>query len=87
MRTPLYKQLSEQLADQIRQGIYKTAEKLPSVRNLAKQQLVDLIYEDDLPFIEDDIYGDLGYSEQRPKAVKAFDTRGQVLLCSSVSKV
>jgi len=52
-----------------------------------KKMLVDLIYEYDIPFIEDDIYGELGYSEQRPKAVKAFDTRGQVLLCSSVSKV
>jgi len=52
-----------------------------------KKKLVDLIYEYDIPFIEDDIYGELGYSEQRPKAVKAFDTRGQVLLCSSVSKV
>jgi len=53
----------------------------------SKKMLVDLIYEYDIPFIEDDIYGELGYSEQRPKAVKAFDTRGQVLLCSSVSKV
>jgi len=52
-----------------------------------KRKLVDLLYEYDIPFIEDDIYGDLGYSEQRPKAVKAFDTKGQVLLCSSVSKV
>lgn len=52
-----------------------------------KQLLVDLLYEYDIPFIEDDIYGELGYSEHRPKAVKAFDTRGQVLLCSSASKV
>lgn len=52
-----------------------------------KQQLVSLLYEYDIPFIEDDIYGELGYSDQRPKAVKAFDTKGQVLLCSSVSKV
>jgi DNA-binding transcriptional MocR family regulator len=42
MSTPLYKQLSEQLAGQIRQGIYKTAEKLPSVRQLAKQQNVSV---------------------------------------------
>lgn len=52
-----------------------------------KQQLVNLLYEYDIPFIEDDIYGELSYSERRPKAVKAFDTRGQVLLCSSASKV
>ena len=55
--------------------------------DINKKQLVELIYQYDIPFIEDDIYGELGYSEQRPKAVKAFDTRGQVLLCSSVSKV
>jgi len=52
-----------------------------------KQKLVQLLYEYDVPFIEDDIYGELAYSEQRPKAVKAFDTKGLVLLCSSVSKV
>jgi len=51
------------------------------------KKLVDLINEYDIPFIEDDIYGELGYSEQRPKAVKSFDTNGLVLLCSSVSKV
>ena len=52
-----------------------------------KKRMVELINEYELPFIEDDIYGDLGYSEHRPKAVKAFDTEGRVLLCSSVSKV
>ena len=51
-----------------------------------KRQLIELINHYDIPMIEDDIYGDLGYETARPKAVKAFDTRGQVLLCSSVSK-
>lgn len=51
-----------------------------------KQALLDIIYQYDVPLIEDDIYGDLGYGAQRPKAVKAFDNKGQVLLCSSVSK-
>jgi DNA-binding transcriptional MocR family regulator len=36
--------------------------------------------------LEDDIYGDLAYAVQRPKTVKAFDTKGQVLLYSSISK-
>ena len=51
-----------------------------------KQQLVDLIYQYGIPLIEDDIYGDLGYDNVRPKAVKSFDNKGQVLLCSSTSK-
>jgi len=52
-----------------------------------KQQLVELLYQYDIPFIEDDIYGELGYREQRPRSVKSFDDKGLVLLCSSVSKV
>ena len=51
-----------------------------------KQKLIDLLNEYDLPFIEDDIYGELAYSDNRPKTVKAYDTEGRVLLCSSVSK-
>ncbi|HBR99002.1 MAG TPA: PLP-dependent aminotransferase family protein [Gammaproteobacteria bacterium] len=51
-----------------------------------KQALVDLVGHYDIPLIEDDIYGDLGYSDQRPRAAKSFDTSGRVILCSSVSK-
>jgi DNA-binding transcriptional MocR family regulator len=40
----------------------------------------------DLPLIEDDVYGELVYRSPRPRAIKSWDTRGQVLLCSSVSK-
>ncbi len=40
----------------------------------------------DVPLIEDDIYGELVYASPRPRAIKSWDTRGQVLLCSSVSK-
>jgi DNA-binding transcriptional MocR family regulator len=36
--------------------------------------------------IEDDIYGDLHFSERRPKPLKAWDTDGRVLLCSSFGK-
>ena len=39
-----------------------------------------------VPVIEDDIYGDLCYGSQRPWPIKAFDTTGNVLLCSSFSK-
>lgn len=51
-----------------------------------KRALVDLLDRYDIPLIEDDIYGDLHFAEQRPKAVKAFDKNGRVLLCSSLSK-
>ncbi len=51
-----------------------------------KQQLVALMNRYDKPLIEDDIYGDLHFGPTRPKAIKAFDTEGLVLYCSSYSK-
>lgn len=51
-----------------------------------KQRLWDLLRRYDLTLIEDDIYGDLHFSEQRPKTVKTYDRDGRVMLCSSVSK-
>lgn len=51
-----------------------------------KKSLVDLLNRYDVPLIEDDIYGDLSFEDHRPKAIKAFDTEGRVLYCSSVSK-
>ncbi|MBD2577876.1 PLP-dependent aminotransferase family protein [Oscillatoria sp. FACHB-1406] len=51
-----------------------------------KKQLVELLNRYDIPLIEDDVYGDLYFKGTRPKAIKAFDTEGRVLYCSSVSK-
>ncbi|WP_046246487.1 aminotransferase-like domain-containing protein [Hymenobacter terrenus] len=51
-----------------------------------KQQLVTLLTRWAVPLIEDDIYGELYFGPARPKACKAFDTEGWVLLCSSFSK-
>ena len=51
-----------------------------------KRRLVALLAEHGVPLIEDDIYGDLYYGSERPRAVKAFDEAGEVLLCSSFSK-
>jgi DNA-binding transcriptional MocR family regulator len=51
-----------------------------------KQELVSLLADHDVPLIEDDVYGDLCFGAERPRVAKAFDTRGQVLLCSSFSK-
>ena len=52
-----------------------------------KKKLVSILNESKIPLIEDDIYGDLCRpGERRPVTAKAFDTDGQVLLCSSISK-
>lgn len=51
-----------------------------------KQQLVTLLETFQVPLIEDDIYGDLSYSDERPSVAKAYDKTGNVLLCSSFSK-
>lgn len=52
-----------------------------------KKNLVALLARNNVPLIEDDIYGDLPLNGVRPKTAKAFDTEGLVLLCSSFSKV
>ncbi|MGF1536650.1 MAG: PLP-dependent aminotransferase family protein [Elainellaceae cyanobacterium] len=51
-----------------------------------KKALVTLLNRYDVPLVEDDIYGELQFEGPRPKAVKAFDTEGRVLYCTSVSK-
>ncbi|AKQ70547.1 Transcriptional regulator, GntR family domain / Aspartate aminotransferase [Myxococcus hansupus] len=56
---------------------------MPDVR---RQRLVNLLAAHDVPLIEDDIYGDLHFGPERPRTCKAFDTRGNVMLCGSFSK-
>ncbi len=51
-----------------------------------KCRLVSLLEVHQVPLIEDDIYGDLSYSDDRPSVAKSFDKTGNVLLCSSFSK-
>jgi DNA-binding transcriptional MocR family regulator len=52
-----------------------------------RQTLIDLLGKHDIPYIEDDVYGDLPFPPtERPRTVKCFDTKGLVLLCGSVSK-
>lgn len=51
-----------------------------------KRQLAKLAAARNVAIIEDDIYGDLHLGEVRPWPVKAFDTTGNVMLCSSFSK-
>jgi DNA-binding transcriptional MocR family regulator len=52
-----------------------------------KKNLAELTARHDIALIEDDIYGDLAFGTRRPKVAKAFDRKGNVLLCSSFSKV
>ena len=51
-----------------------------------KRDLVALLTRHGVPLIEDDIYGDLTFSQQRPKAAKSYDRDGLVLYCASISK-
>lgn len=51
-----------------------------------KKRLAGLLSEFNIPLVEDDVYGDLCFAPQRPWPVKAYDTSGNVLLCSSFSK-
>jgi DNA-binding transcriptional MocR family regulator len=51
-----------------------------------KETLVKLLDEHSVVLIEDDIYGELYYGPNRPKACKSFDRSGNVMYCSSLSK-
>ena len=51
-----------------------------------KRDLVQLLASHDIPLIEDDIYGDLTFGQERPMAAKSYDRKGLVIYCSSFSK-
>ncbi|MCM0611391.1 PLP-dependent aminotransferase family protein [Marinobacter sediminum] len=51
-----------------------------------KKQLVSMLAAAAVPLIEDDIYGDLYHSGERPRPAKAFDRTDNVIYCSSFSK-
>lgn len=51
-----------------------------------KRELVQLLEKHDLPLIEDDVYAELYFGDERPRPAKAFDTKGLVLHCGSFSK-
>jgi DNA-binding transcriptional MocR family regulator len=51
-----------------------------------KKEVVKLLSENNIPLIEDDVYGDLYFGSTRPKCCKSFDKEGNVLYCSSISK-
>jgi DNA-binding transcriptional MocR family regulator len=51
-----------------------------------KRELVELLARHEIPLIEDDIYGDLTFGNDRPTAAKSFDRSDLVIYCSSFSK-
>ncbi|WP_236589846.1 PLP-dependent aminotransferase family protein [Ramlibacter aurantiacus] len=51
-----------------------------------KRELVELLARYDIPLIEDDVYGELFFDQERPPPARFFDTSGRVLHCSSFSK-
>ena len=51
-----------------------------------KRELVELLARHEIPLIEDDIYGDLTFDNERPTSAKSFDRSGLVIYCSSFSK-
>lgn len=51
-----------------------------------KRELVDLLARHQIPLIEDDVYAELYFGDDRPKPAKAFDVKGLVLNCGSFSK-
>lgn len=57
-----------------------------SMPDEAKQRLVAMLKEREIPLIEDDVFGALPFGPKRPRSCKAFDDSGLVLFCSSFSK-
>ncbi|GAB3247848.1 aminotransferase-like domain-containing protein [Chitinimonas naiadis] len=53
----------------------------------AKQQVVQLLAERQVPLIEDDIYGEFYQGRERPRPAKAFDETGNVLYVASYTKL
>ena len=51
-----------------------------------KKQLVEILNSQQIPLIEDDVYGDLYFGSERPGIAKCYDTENLVLSCSSFSK-
>lgn len=51
-----------------------------------KKELVRMLTEQDIPLIEDDLYGNLFFGTSRPKPCKYYDEAGIVMWCGSVSK-
>ncbi len=54
--------------------------------NDQKRRILAILDRHGIPLIEDDIYGDLHFGNERPKPFAAFDDTGSVITCASISK-
>jgi DNA-binding transcriptional MocR family regulator len=52
----------------------------------AKQQIVKLLENNNIPLIEDDVYGDLYFTKKRGAPAQKYSKKGLVITCSSFSK-
>lgn len=52
----------------------------------AKQRLVHMLAQRDIPLVEDAVYSALHFGPGQPRAAKAYDRKGNVMLCASFSK-
>ena len=57
-----------------------------SLSDSHKKELAALVREHGVRLIEDDINGDLSFSDERPTVIKTWDKDDHVVLCSSFSK-
>lgn len=51
-----------------------------------KQRIVELLNFQEIPIIEDDIYGELYFGHTRPATLKTYDRKDLVIYCASFSK-
>ena len=51
-----------------------------------KKELVEMLAAREIPLIENDVSGELYFTDKRPLVAKAHDKKGLVMLCSSFSK-
>jgi DNA-binding transcriptional MocR family regulator len=57
-----------------------------TMSDASKKRLVELLAQKNVPLVEDHIYADLHFGPTSPKAAKAYDRGGNVMLCGSFSK-
>lgn len=51
-----------------------------------KKELVDLLARYEIPLIDNDVSGEIYFTEKRPLVTAAYDQKGLVMMCSSFSK-
>lgn len=51
-----------------------------------RQKMVELLEHKNIPLIEDDVYGDLYFTEQRGTPAQVYSKKGLVITCASFSK-